>query len=200
MHPNHAFRHEERALWEALVEEVGFGMIFAQTPDGPRVAHTPLIWTGDGAIQFHLSRGNAMSRHLAGETILAVVNGPDGYVSPRWYEDRTQLPTWNYVTVEMEGRVREMGRDGLAGFLETLIARQEARVVGGEAWSTAETPSIDLERQFDAIVGFELEVAAWRPTFKLSQNQPADERERVALGLERQGALGIPNLMREIVG
>ncbi|HEY7807874.1 MAG TPA: FMN-binding negative transcriptional regulator, partial [Croceibacterium sp.] len=43
MHPNPLFRTEDRALLEALVEEVGFGMIFAQTSDGPRVAHTPLL-------------------------------------------------------------------------------------------------------------------------------------------------------------
>jgi transcriptional regulator len=37
------------------------------------------------------------------------------------------------------------------------------------------------------IVGFEMEVLAWRPTFKLSQNKPADERARVADGLEASG-------------
>jgi transcriptional regulator len=200
MHPNQAFRHEERALWEALVEEVGFGMVFAQTADGPRVAHTPLLWTGDGAIQFHLSRGNALAKHLEGVNALAVVNGPEAYVSPRWYDDEAQAPTWNYVTIEMEGRVRKMAREGLVGFLETLIVRQEARIAGGEPWTSAKLDTGDYERMLDQIAGYEMEVAGWRPTFKLSQSQPADERERVALGLEAQGALGMANLMREIAG
>src|SRR5690606_6882275 len=106
MHPNPAFRTEDRALLEALIAQVGFGMVFAATPDGPRVAHTPLVSTGDGAVQFHLARANALTRHLPGANALAVVNGPDAYVSPRWYEAPGQVPTWNYVALELEGPVR----------------------------------------------------------------------------------------------
>ena len=200
MHPNAAFRTENRALMEALVDEIGFGMIFAATPDGPRVAHTPLLWTGDGALQFHLARGNALTRHLDGATALAVVNGPDAYVSPRWYADAEQVPTWNYVCVEMEGRVRRMDRDGLRALLETLSARNEARLVHGAPWTMDTMPQAKLSPMLDAIVGFELEVQAWRPTLKLSQNKGADERERVAQGLEAEGSPAIAQLMRDIVG
>lgn len=199
MHPNAQFRTDDRALWEALIEEVGFGMVFAATPDGPRVARTPLLWTGDGAVQFHLARGNGLTKHLDGMTALAVVNGPDAYVSPRWYSDAEQVPTWNYVSVEMEGRVRRMDRDGLLGLLETLSQRNEARIAEGEPWTMDKMPEAKLSQLLGGIVGFELEVQAWRPTFKLSQNKPADERERVAGGLEREGAISVANLMRELV-
>ena len=196
MHPNAAFRSDDRALMESLVEEIGFGMIFATTPDGPRVAHTPLVWTGDGAVQFHLSRGNALARHLDGMTALAVVNGPDAYVSPRWYEDAGQVPTWNYVAVELEGRVRRMDADGLLGLLETLSAREEARVTtGGAIWTMDKVPEARLRQLLGGIVGFELEVQGWRPTFKLSQNKPEAERLRVAEGLEAQGAPALATLM-----
>lgn len=200
MHPNPLFRTEDRALMEALVDEIGFGMIFATTPDGPRVAHTPVLWTGDGAIQFHLARGNALARHLDGMTALAVVNGPEAYVSPRWYADAAQVPTWNYVTVEMEGRVRRMDSDGLDGLLEALSVRNEARIAEGEAWTMDKVPSAALSKLKAGIVGFEMEVQAWRPTFKLSQNKSADERERVALGLDAQGSRAIAQLMRDVVG
>ena len=200
MHPNPLFRTEDRALMEALVDEIGFGMIFATTPDGPRVAHTPVLWTGDGAIQFHLARGNALARHLSGMTALAVVNGPEAYVSPRWYADAAQVPTWNYVTVEMEGRVRRMDSDGLDGLLEALSVRNEARIAEGEEWTMDKVPSAALSKLKAGIVGFEMEVQAWRPTFKLSQNKSADERERVALGLDAQGSRAIAQLMRDVVG
>ncbi|MCW1427736.1 FMN-binding negative transcriptional regulator [Novosphingobium sp. JCM 18896] len=198
MHPNAAFRTEDRALMEALIDEIGFGMVFATTPDGPRVAHTPLVWTEDGAIQFHLARGNALTRHLDGTTALAVINGPEGYVSPRWYADAEQVPTWNYVALELEGRVRRMDVDGLLGLLETLSAREEARVTEGKPWTLAKMPESKLRPMLGAIVGFELEIQAWRPTFKLSQNKPAEERERVATGLEAQGSRAIAQLMRTL--
>ncbi|MES2303565.1 MAG: FMN-binding negative transcriptional regulator [Pseudomonadota bacterium] len=199
MHPNPAFRHDDRELLEALIAEVGFGMVFAATPDGPRVAHVPLISTGDGAVQFHLARGNGLARHLDGMTALAVVNGPDGYVSPRWYGDPAQVPTWNYVALELEGRVRRMDQDGLQALLENVTATNEARVIEGEPWTMDKMPPDALRKMMAAIVGFELEVQAWRPTFKLSQNKSAEERARVAAGLEAEGSPAMAELMRRLI-
>ncbi|MEW4448656.1 FMN-binding negative transcriptional regulator [Qipengyuania sp. JC766] len=199
MHPHPAFRDGDRALHETLIEQIGFGMVFAQTPDGPRVAHTPLVSTGDGAIQFHLSRGNAMTRHLAGTTALLLVNGPDAYVSPRWYADPSQAPTWNYVALEMEGPVRRMEREGLEAFLEALAARSEGRITDGGAPWTMDKMEDDYRRKLLAgIVGFEMEVRAWRDTVKLSQNKPEDERERLIEGLDAQGSAAIAELMRTL--
>ena len=135
MHPNPAFRHGDRAFHETLIDQIGFGMVFCETPDGPRVAHTPLLSTGDGAVQFHLARGNALTRHLPGSKALILLNGPDAYISARWYDDPDQVSTWNYVALELEGPVRAMERDGLEALLETLVARHEERTEGGEPWT-----------------------------------------------------------------
>ena len=199
MHPNAAFRHDDRALFEALIDEIGFGMVFATTPDGPRVAHVPLLYTGDGALQFHLARGNALTKYIDGMTALAVINGPDGYVSPRWYADQAQVPTWNYVSLELEGQVRRMDADGLLAQLDGLSTRQEARIAGGQPWTMDKLPFHTMRQMMGAIVGFEMEIAAWRPTFKLSQNKPADERARVAAGLEAEGSPAVAQLMRTLV-
>lgn len=198
MHPNPLFRSEDRPLLESLIDEVGFGMVFAGTPDGPRVAHTPLLSTGDGVIQFHLARGNGLTRWLDGETALIVVNGPDAYVSPRWYADRATVPTWDYVALELEGRVRRMEREGLDAFLYALIEKHEGRL-GGEQWSAEETPRRMWDKLLAGIVGFELEVLAWRPTLKLSQKKSAPERETIAAGHEANGASALAQLMRTLV-
>src|SRR3546814_10012479 len=78
MHPNSAFRPRQDDLAELLVREVGFAAVFASTPDGPRVAHAPVVLSDDRTtLQFHLARGNALTRHLGGAIALAVVQGPD---------------------------------------------------------------------------------------------------------------------------
>lgn len=198
MHPNPLFRSEDRNLLEALIDEVGFGMVFLTTPDGPRVAHTPLLSTGDGAVQFHLARGNALTRWLDGATALVTVNGPEAYVSPRWYADRATVPTWDYVALELEGRVRRMSSEGLEGLLHSLIERHEARIAG-EPWRAEETPPNVWRKLFGAIAGFELEVLAWRPTIKLSQKRTPEDRQTIAAGLEGAGAPALANLMRTLV-
>ena len=197
MHPNPLYRTEDRALCESLIDEIGFGMVFAQTPDGPRVAHTPLLLAGDGAIQFHLARGNALTRHLDGATALIVLNGPDAYVSPRWYVNRDTVPTWDYIALELEGRIRKMADEGLEAFLHAAIAKHEGRL-GGEQWLAGESSEKVWSGLFRGITGFELEVQAWRPTLKLSQNKTAEERARIAEGLEAAGHAALAHLVRNI--
>lgn len=198
MHPNPLYRSDERALLESLVEEIGFGMVFAQTPDGPRVAHIPLLSTGDGAVQFHLARGNALTRHLsAGAEALIVVNGPDAYVSPRWYANRDTVPTWDYIALELEGRVRTMADEGLEAFLHAAIEKHEGRL-GGAAWRAEESSAKTWSGLFRGITGFEMEVLAWRPTLKLSQNKSAEDRARIAAGLETAGHAALAHLIRSL--
>lgn len=195
MHPDPLYRTDDRALCESLIDEIGFGMVFAATPDGPRVAHTPLLSTGDGAIQFHLARGNSLARHLEGGTALIVVNGPDAYVSPRWYDNRDTVPTWDYIALELEGRVRRMDDEGLEAFLHAAIEKHEGRLEGAP-WRAEESSEKVWSGLFRGIVGFELEVLAWRPTIKLSQNKPAETRARIASGLEEAGAPALAHLVR----
>jgi transcriptional regulator len=197
MHPNPLFRSEDRALLETLIEEIGFGMVFLTTPDGPRVAHTPLLSTGDGAVQFHLARGNALTPHLDGATALVCVNGPDGYVSPRWYAERDTVPTWDYVALELEGRVRRMAEEGLEAFLHTLIEKHEARL-GETPWRAEEASAELWAKLLRGIVGFEMEVLAWRPTLKLSQKKSPAERAAIATGQERSGSPALAHLMRTL--
>ena len=199
MHPNPAYRQDDRALFEALIDEIGFGMIFAEAPDGPRVAHTPLWSTGDGALQFHLARGNALARHLPDRKALALVNGPDAYVSARWYDQPGHVPTWNYIALELEGPVRRMAQEGLLALLETLSNRQEARIDGGEPWTMRALAASEMREHLKGIVGFEMEIKAWRPTLKLSQNTSAQERAHIADALEQQGSLAMAQLMRRLV-
>lgn len=199
MHPNAIFRNGERQSQEALIDSVGFGMVFAQTPDGPRVVHTPLLSTGDGALRFHLSAGNALTNHIAGRTALAVVNGPDAYISARWYANQEQVPTWNYVSLELEGPVRRLDDDGLLALVGQLSARHEGRISGGIPWTMDKLSDVRLRGLLKGIVGFEMDVTAWRDTMKLSQNAPAEERKRLVDGLEQQGPSAIAKLMRNLV-
>ena len=195
MHPDPRFR-ANLAACEQLIAEVGFGMIVAATPEGLRMAHTPLLSAGRGVVQFHLAARNALTRHLSGGAeALIVVNGPDGYISPRWYGTRDTVPTWNYVTLECEGPVTRMADDGLEAFLHAAIAKHEARL-GGEMWRAEEASAKVWEGLFSGIVGFEMAVHDWRATFKLSQNKPPEDRVRIAAGLDSAGAVALADRVR----
>ena len=201
MHPNSAFRPRQDDLAELLVREIGFAAIFAGTPDGPRVAHAPVVLSDDRTtLQFHLARGNALTRHLAGANALAVVQGPDAYISASWYADADQVPTWNYVAIEMEGVARKLDDTELVAQIDTLSAQHEARVGANPPWTRDKMNPALLSKMTGAIVGFEMRISAWRPTIKLSQNKSAEERGRVVEGVEATGHGALAQLMRHLGG
>lgn len=197
MHPNPSFRWEDRTAMRDFVREIGFGALFAATPDGPRVAHVPVVWLDDETIGLHVSRGNGIARHLDGATGLFTVLGPDGYVSPDWYgTGGGEVPTWNYVTVELEGTMRRMDRDALAAMIDALSHEQERRLAPKPEWTTAKMDALRLDQMLGAIIGFRMEVTAWRGTRKLGQNKPEAVRLAAADGVEGNGRRAIAHWMR----
>lgn len=201
MHPDPKFRPEQDDLPALFVREIAFAGIFADTPDGPRVAHAPVVLSNDAAtLQFHVSRGNGLTKHLDGARALAVVQGPDAYVSASWYTAPDQVPTWNYVAIEMEGTLRKLDDAELVAQLDTLSAHHEVRVGATPPWTRDKMNPALFSRMTGAITGFEMRIVAWRSTLKLSQNKSPDERERVAAGIEASGHGALAHLMRELGG
>ena len=184
MHPNNAFRTDQDPL--AFVAAHGFAHIFGATPDGPRVAHAPVLVTPAGKCMFHLARGNALAQHLDGLTALISVGGPGHYVSPNWYvEPANNVPTWNYQAVEIEGLVRALDMEELEALLNLSSATFEPRV--GEDWTMAKMERPRAEAMMRAITGYELTPIAIRTTLKASQNRSDADAMGVIAALERLG-------------
>ncbi len=198
MHPNAAFRWEDRDSMRAFAAEIGFGMLFLTTPDGPRVAHLPFVFLDDDRLAFHLARGNAMTRHLDGAEALFVVNGPDGYISPDWYGIDDQVPTWNYIALELQGPVRKMDEAALIAQVDALSTNQERRLGPEPEWTRDKMADGHFDKMLRGIVGFEMEVTAWRSTLKLGQNKTEAVRLAAADGAEAAGNRAIAHLMRNL--
>lgn len=168
----------------AFVRDTAFARLFLTTPEGPRVAHAPLLTMPGGVLRFHLANMNALVPHMDGATVLALFEGPNGYLSANWYEDvRGAVPSWNYVAVECEGPVRRLNRAALIELLDYAAQTLEPRV--GEDWTRAKMDPPRFEAMTRAITAFELTPAAWRGTFKASQNKPPHEAERLIAGMDR---------------
>ncbi|KAB7643929.1 FMN-binding negative transcriptional regulator [Polymorphobacter fuscus] len=186
MHPNAVFRFPADREALAFVADVGFAHLFAMTPDGPRVAHVPLLVVPSGVLRFHLSNGNALARHLDGAVAVASVGGPGSYISPNWYADpANNLPTWNYRTVEIEGRVTALGWDALRDLLDLSAATFEPRV--GQDWTMAKMDPGRRDAMMRAITAYELVPTALRSTDKASQNRSEADARAVMAALATIG-------------
>ncbi|MET1110655.1 MAG: FMN-binding negative transcriptional regulator [Allosphingosinicella sp.] len=196
MHPNRKFQIQDREAMAALVGELGFGVLFVSTPEGPRAVHVPVLLDGE-RLRFHVSRGNAVYAALAaGAPALFVANGPHAYISPEWYGLEDRVPTWNYVAVELEGPVRPLDSEALVRLVDDLSAVNEARLAPKPPWTKAKMSEGRFEGLLKAIAGFEMHVAAWRGTAKVDQDKPDEVRSRIADALAERGEREMAATMR----
>lgn len=193
MHPNPAFRPKGDLLERAAA--IAFAHLFAATPAGPMVAHVPLTLHGD-QLWFHVARANRIHAHLDGATVLASVAGPDGYLSPNWYGNPgNQVPTWNYVSIEIDGIARALTDARLREQLDALADRHEPRP---DPWTLAKTDPVVIDKLLRAIQGFAIEVTAVRGTDKLAQHKSVDDRTRFIAALRARGNAGLADAMAAV--
>ena len=187
MHASPAFMIEDEATLLAHLTAHPF-VTLAAAPDGrPMIAHAPLIVrrleTGL-ALDLHISRGNALAPFLAaGFRAVAVSLATDAYISPDWYESADHVPTWNYITVEAEGRVTLLDQIGLVAQIDALSAQEEARLLPKRPWTRAKMSPGRFEAMARAIVGARLAVERLEGVTKLGQNKTETERAGVVAAL-----------------
>ena len=186
MHPNPIYRDADRDHCLSFAAEVGFGTLAVSAPDAPPlIAHVPFVLTEGGDVEMHLVRSNPVARAAAeGPPARLAVQGPHGYISPDWYGDPAQVPTWNYVAVHLRGVLHPLPDEALRASLETLTEMFETRLLPKKPWLLDKTPKDVQARLMRMIRPFRFEVAHVDGTWKLAQNKPAPARMSVASHLK----------------
>jgi transcriptional regulator len=172
MHPNPAFRQTAHDENIAFARARGFGTLCLNGEGGPLISHVPFVLDAAGArAELHLVRSNPIVRSVTAPTSAALaVTGPDGYVSPDWYGQDDQVPTWNYVAVHLRGRLAPADPGTSRAHLDAVSAEFEGRL-DKTPWTAAKmTPEV-LERMMRSILPFTFEVEEVHGTWKLNQNK-----------------------------
>ncbi|MBF9042381.1 FMN-binding negative transcriptional regulator [Rhodobacterales bacterium HKCCE4037] len=182
MHPNPAFRQEPMFMNLAMVRKRGFGMLCVNADPAPLISHVPFCLDDEGDLaELHLVRSNPIARMITEATPAVIaVNGPDGYVSPDWYDTPDQVPTWNYVAVHLRGVLEPMDASEMRAHLDRLSSSFEGRLAPKPAWTTAKMTGEVLERMMRQILPFRFKVAEIEGTWKLNQNKTDAAREGAA--------------------
>lgn len=188
------FAESRPATLHAAMRAHPFATLVTHGPDGIVVDHLPLHLTvaedGRCCLQGHVARANPVWRDAAGTDVLAVFHGPQAYVTPSWYPTKRvhgrAVPTWNYVAVHARGRLTTVQDPAqLRVLLDALVEQHERHLP--EPWRVTDAPAAYVDALVGAIVGLEIEVAQLVGKWKVSQNQPAENRAGVVAGLRARG-------------
>ena len=196
--PAHFSAHDAEV--HELLARHGAADLITATEDGLLATMLPFAYepsAGEyGALYGHVARNNDQWRKPARGESLAIIRGPDAYVSPSWYAAKPEhgrvVPTWNYVTAHVYGRlVVHDDPVWVEGVVRRLTAKHEtARLASpGQppAWSVDDAPRKFIEGQLRAIVGLELQITRIEAKAKLSQNRPVGDIAGIVAGLSARG-------------
>jgi len=177
-----------------LLTHHGAADLVTATTSGLTATLLPFVYDptvgGQGALLGHLARNNDQWRQQVIGEALVIVRGPDAYVSPSWYASKAEhgrvVPTWNYVTAHVYGRlVVHDDPDWVDALVRRLTDRHEAG--NPRPWSVDDAPTSFVAGQLRAIVGVELVISRVDAKAKLSQNRPAADIDGVITGLGGRG-------------
>ena len=185
----------------AFVASVGAADLVTVTDEGrPESTLVPVLWETAGADR-EAGRFGRLLAHVAvmneqwqrvhdGQRVLAIVHGPQAYVSPSWYAAKAEhgrvVPTWNYTTVHLSGTIELVhDTDRLRDLVGRLTDRHE--LPRPDPWSVEDAPEAYVAGQLRAIVGVVVHLDSVEAKAKLSQNRSIADREGVVAGLLAEG-------------
>ena len=195
---------EDRAALLAYMRAYSFATLATAGGAGLTATHLPFVVDEeDGRVTLlaHMAKANPQWRDFAaGSDAMVIFMQPHAYVSPRLYDSRQNVPTWNYVAVHAYGRPALIEERAAKLDLQKKLIRQYD---AGYLEQMAELPESYLDAKLAAIVSFSLEVTRIDARYKLSQDKNPAERERIARDLEAGGdsvAIETARLMRKHPG
>ncbi|WP_258805165.1 FMN-binding negative transcriptional regulator [Pseudarthrobacter sp. NS4] len=168
--------------------------LVTMTAGGVQATLLPFVYEASvgehGALHAHAARNNPQFSGAPIGEALAMIEGPDAYISPSWYPSKAGhgrvVPTWNYSTAHVYGELR-IHDD--AGWLGRHVRRLTGLHESGQEhpWSVDDAPAGFIAGQLRAIVGVELVISRIEAKEKLSQNRSAADAEGVVRGLRASG-------------
>jgi transcriptional regulator len=174
-----------------FVEAVATAQLVTVGEDGvPDATFLPVLWEDDRLVG-HVARASSHWRRIVdGSPALAIVTGPDGYITPSWYAAKAEhgkvVPTWNYSVVHLRGSVVVHDDPEWVRALVTRLTERHERD-RAEPWAVSDAPADYITKNLRPIVGVEVVVESVEAKAKLSQNRSDEDRAGVAEGLAADG-------------
>lgn len=186
------------AAVRALVRENPWATLVSFVPGKGIVAsHYPVLLEEDAegiVLVSHVGRPDERLHELGAHECMVIVSGPQGYVSPGWYDTSPAVPTWNFAVAHLHGTPELLGDAENLRVLERLVDHFE-RVLPEPFLMNRSLENADYAaRIVHGTVGFRLRVTRFEAKEKMSQDKPAAVVERVIEALGRPGPYANPAL------
>jgi transcriptional regulator len=190
-----AFAVQELGQIRAMLLRAPLAQIVVSSEDTFLATPAPLLLDASSKkLIGHLAKPNDVGRHAltsaGGVPCMAIFTGVDGYVSPSAYPAKVEhgkvVPTWNYETVHVHGRLRTHP-DAMRTLAAVRMLTAHFEAHRAEPWADTDAPADYIEGLLRAIVAIEITIDRIEAKQKFSQNRPVPDQEGVLTDLASRG-------------
>lgn len=188
--PEEVKRLIRRNPWVTFVSPASTGLV---------ASHYPALLDEDAdgiVLVSHFGRPDEVAHELGRHEVLAIVQGPHGYVSPSWYADGEVVPTWNHVTAHLYGVPEVLSEEENYRMLAALTDHFEHGFEHGRSLADDEEGT---RRAAKGTVGLRMTITRFDARAKLSQNKQPEVAARITDELEARNP-ALATEMRRVHG
>jgi transcriptional regulator len=176
-----AFAVDDVPQLQDFMEEFNFATVVTQRDGELTASHIPFLLdrTAEpyGTLRAHIAiRNSQLKDFQSGSQALVIFQGPHSYISPSWYVNGENVPTWNYTVVHAYGVPKIGNRAAMIALLKDLTAKQESSFE--RPWDF-DPNAAWIEKMLMEIVAFEIKIEKLEGKFKMNQNRKPEDREGV---------------------
>lgn len=177
------YKSEDRAEAISFIRQFSFGTLVTAVAQVPVATHIPFLVRPEGKELYligHMAANNEQHQLLEKGNVLVIFQEPNAYISPKNYQSRQNVPTWNYMAVHIYGKVTPIsGQENIKTLLEKTMETYEPGYM--PQWH-----ELDDDYKYDlmkGVAGFEIKVTDLQFVKKLSQDKSNQERKNIIQSL-----------------
>jgi transcriptional regulator len=176
-----AFAVDDLPRLQDFMEEFNFATVVTQRNGELTASHIPFLLDRSvepyGVLRAHVaSRNPQLEDFRSGSRALIIFQGPHTYISPSWYVNPRNVPTWNYTVVHAYGVPKILDQAAMVALLKDLVGKHENSFE--QPWDFDPNDAW-IQKLLPEIAGFEIKIEKLQGKFKLNQNRTAADRAGV---------------------
>lgn len=183
--PKHFKIHDKKEIYE-FINSNSFAILISNNKGKLNASHIPVLLKSDeGENRFlygHVAKANRQLENID-EEVLVIFPGAHKYISPVWYETNQAVPTWNYLSVHVYGKIEILHEKEE----KIKIIRDVVKYFEGDEskYKVDELKPGYLDGLLKGITAFKIEITELQGKQKISQNHPEERQLRVINELEK---------------
>lgn len=168
-----------------FIDKNSFGILVSRNDGRLTGSHIPMLLKKDegqnGFLYGHIARANHQ-RINAEEDVLVIFPCAHKYISSSWYETNQSVPTWNYLSVHIYGKIKfTESREEKEKIVRDVVEYFEEE---NSSYNVDDLKPEYFEGLLKGITAFKIEIVSFEGKKKLSQNHGEERRQRIISKLD----------------